>query len=51
VDAFGATAVRSSASLALSSDRRFVAGADAARFLGAVKTRLETADFEANLGI
>ena len=51
VDGVEAIAVRSYVYLALSYDHRIVDGADAARFLGAVKTRLETADFEANLGI
>jgi len=37
--------------LALSYDHRIVDGADAARFLGAVKARLEAADFTASLGI
>lgn len=51
VDGVEAIAVRSYVYLALSYDHRIVDGADAARFLGAVKTRLETADFEASLGI
>ena len=37
--------------LALSYDHRIVDGADAARFLAAVKARLEEGDFEADLGI
>ena len=37
--------------LALSYDHRIVDGADAARFLGAVKDRLEAGAFEAELGI
>ncbi len=37
--------------LALSYDHRIVDGADAARFLVAVKNRLESGDFEGNLGI
>ena len=41
--------VRSMVYLALSYDHRIVDGADAARFLGAVKERLETADFGADL--
>jgi 2-oxoglutarate dehydrogenase E2 component (dihydrolipoamide succinyltransferase) len=37
--------------LALSYDHRIVDGADAARFLGAMKVRLEEAAFEAELGL
>jgi 2-oxoglutarate dehydrogenase E2 component (dihydrolipoamide succinyltransferase) len=37
--------------LALSYDHRIIDGADAARFLSAVKTRLEAAQFEGDLGI
>jgi 2-oxoglutarate dehydrogenase E2 component (dihydrolipoamide succinyltransferase) len=37
--------------LALSYDHRLVDGADAARFLGAVKARLEEGNFEAELGL
>ena len=37
--------------LALSYDHRIIDGADAARFLGAVKQRLEAAQFSADLGI
>ena len=37
--------------LALSYDHRLVDGADAARYLGAVKSRLEDAAFEAELGL
>ncbi len=44
-------AVRSMAYLALSYDHRLVDGADAARFLGTVKTRLEEGAFEAELGL
>ncbi|HRN29466.1 MAG TPA: 2-oxo acid dehydrogenase subunit E2, partial [Terrimesophilobacter sp.] len=47
-DAIG---VRSMVYLALSYDHRIIDGADAARFLGAIKSRLESAQFEANLGI
>jgi 2-oxoglutarate dehydrogenase E2 component (dihydrolipoamide succinyltransferase) len=36
--------------LALTYDHRLVDGADAARFLGAVKHRLEEANFESELG-
>jgi 2-oxoglutarate dehydrogenase E2 component (dihydrolipoamide succinyltransferase) len=48
VDAIG---IRSYVYLALSYDHRIIDGADAARFLGAVKTRLEQAAFEGDLGI
>ena len=44
-------AVRSMVYLALSYDHRIVDGADAARFLTQVKTRLEEGAFEGNLGI
>ena len=37
--------------LALSYDHRIVDGADAARFLTAVKDRLEEGDFAGDLGI
>ena len=47
-DAIG---VRSMVYLALSYDHRIVDGADAARFLGAIKTRLEAANFESVLGL
>ncbi|MFM9876483.1 MAG: 2-oxoglutarate dehydrogenase, E2 component, dihydrolipoamide succinyltransferase [Rhodoglobus sp.] len=51
-DASGdAIAIRSMVYLALSYDHRIVDGADAARFLVAVKDRLEGGDFAANLGI
>jgi pyruvate dehydrogenase E2 component (dihydrolipoyllysine-residue acetyltransferase) len=43
-------AVRQMAYLALTYDHRLVDGADAARFLTAVKQRLEEAKFEAELG-
>jgi len=43
-------AVRSMAYLALTYDHRLVDGADAARFLATVKTRLEAADFDTELG-
>ncbi len=46
-----AIAVRSMVYLALSYDHRIVDGADAARFLVAVKDRLEGGDFEGDLGI
>ena len=51
VDGQEAIAVRSMVYLALSYDHRIVDGADAARFLTAVKERLEEADFSADLGI
>ena len=44
-------AIRSMVYLALSYDHRIVDGADAARFLGAMKLRLEEAAFEAELGL
>jgi len=51
-DASGdAIAIRSTVYLALSYDHRIVDGADAARFLVAVKTRLEAGAFSGNLGI
>ncbi|REJ05565.1 2-oxoglutarate dehydrogenase, E2 component, dihydrolipoamide succinyltransferase [Microbacterium bovistercoris] len=45
-----AIAVRSYVYFAISYDHRIIDGADAARFLGAVKARLEAADFAAVLG-
>lgn len=50
-DGLDAIAIRSTVYLALSYDHRIVDGADAARFLGAVKARLESGDFAAQLGI
>ena len=44
-------AIRSMVYLALSYDHRIIDGADAARYLGAVKARLEEGDFEQDLGI
>ena len=44
-------AIRSMVYLALSYDHRIVDGADAARFLGTVKERLEEGAFEADLGL
>jgi 2-oxoglutarate dehydrogenase E2 component (dihydrolipoamide succinyltransferase) len=44
-------AIRSMVYLALSYDHRLVDGADASRFLVDIKSRLEAAAFEANLGI
>ena len=43
--------IRSMVYLALSYDHRIIDGADAARYLGAVKARLEEGDFEQDLGI
>jgi len=50
VDGQEAIAIRSSVYLALSYDHRIIDGADAARYLVAVKTRLEEANFAPNLG-
>jgi 2-oxoglutarate dehydrogenase E2 component (dihydrolipoamide succinyltransferase) len=44
-------AIRSMVYLALSYDHRIVDGADAARFLVALKTRLEEGSFESDLGV
>lgn len=44
-------AIRSLVYLALSYDHRIIDGADASRYLMAVKARLEEGNFEANLGI
>jgi 2-oxoglutarate dehydrogenase E2 component (dihydrolipoamide succinyltransferase) len=51
VDGKDAISVRSYVYLALSYDHRVIDGADAARFLGAVKSRLEAAAFEDQLGV
>jgi 2-oxoglutarate dehydrogenase E2 component (dihydrolipoamide succinyltransferase) len=51
VDGKDAISVRSYVYLALSYDHRIIDGADAARFLSAVKSRLEAADFGGVLGI
>jgi 2-oxoglutarate dehydrogenase E2 component (dihydrolipoamide succinyltransferase) len=51
VDGQDAIAIRSTVYLALSYDHRIIDGADAARFLVAVKERLEEGDFEGDLGI
>ncbi len=51
VDGVEAIGIRSYVYLALSYDHRIVDGADAARFLGAVKARLESAEFSGQLGI
>ncbi len=50
-DGSDAIAIRSMVYFALSYDHRIVDGADAARFLGAVKARLESGDFSGNLGL
>jgi pyruvate dehydrogenase E2 component (dihydrolipoamide acetyltransferase) len=52
-DEFGgeSIAVRSMVYLALTYDHRLVDGADAARFLVQVKSRLEEGDFESELGL
>jgi pyruvate dehydrogenase E2 component (dihydrolipoamide acetyltransferase) len=44
-------AIRSMVYLALTYDHRLVDGADAARFLGTIKARLEEGRFEADLGL
>jgi 2-oxoglutarate dehydrogenase E2 component (dihydrolipoamide succinyltransferase) len=44
-------AIRSMVYLALSYDHRLVDGADAARFLTSIKTRLEDTSFDAELGL
>ena len=44
-------AIRSMVYLALTYDHRLVDGSDAARFLGAIKSRLEEAAFEGELGL
>jgi pyruvate dehydrogenase E2 component (dihydrolipoamide acetyltransferase) len=46
-----AIAIRSMVYLALSYDHRIIDGADASRFLVAVKNRLEAGDFEGDLGL
>jgi 2-oxoglutarate dehydrogenase E2 component (dihydrolipoamide succinyltransferase) len=51
VDGVEAIGIRSYVYLALSYDHRTIDGADAARFLSAVKARLEEAAFAADLGI
>ncbi|MRH29800.1 2-oxoglutarate dehydrogenase, E2 component, dihydrolipoamide succinyltransferase [Microbacterium sp. SYP-A9085] len=51
VDGRDAISIRSSVYLALSYDHRVIDGADAARFLAAVKARLEAGAFEDVLGI
>jgi len=44
-------AIRRMVYLSMTYDHRIVDGADAARFLNSIKTRLEAADFEAELGL
>ena len=44
-------AIRSMCYLAMSYDHRNIDGADASRFLGALKARLEAGDFAADLGL
>ncbi|WP_028932791.1 2-oxoglutarate dehydrogenase, E2 component, dihydrolipoamide succinyltransferase [Pseudonocardia spinosispora] len=44
-------AIRSIASLVLTYDHRLVDGADAGRFLSAIKRRIETGSFESELGL
>jgi len=44
-------AIRSMCYLAISYDHRNIDGADASRFLGAVKRRLEAGEFEGDLGL
>jgi 2-oxoglutarate dehydrogenase E2 component (dihydrolipoamide succinyltransferase) len=51
IDGTDAIAIRSTVYLALSYDHRIIDGADAARFLVAVKNRLEEAAFDDKLGI
>ena len=46
-----AIAIRSTVYLAISYDHRIIDGADAARFLTQMKSRLEEGNFEANLGL
>jgi 2-oxoglutarate dehydrogenase E2 component (dihydrolipoamide succinyltransferase) len=50
-DGLDSIAIRSSVYLALSYDHRIIDGADAARFLTTMKSRLEAGAFEGNLGI
>jgi 2-oxoglutarate dehydrogenase E2 component (dihydrolipoamide succinyltransferase) len=51
VDGNDVIAVRSMAYVALSYDHRTIDGADAARYLTAIKKRIEGGDFEAELGL
>jgi pyruvate dehydrogenase E2 component (dihydrolipoamide acetyltransferase) len=50
-DGLDSIAIRQTVFLALSYDHRIIDGADAARFLTAVKDRLEAGNFSADLGI
>ena len=52
-DEFGSEsiAIRSMVYLSLTYDHRLVDGADAARFLVAIKNRLEEGSFESELGL
>ena len=51
IDGNDSIAIRSMCSLSLTYDHRVVDGADAGRFLYTLKTRLEEANFEAELGL
>jgi dihydrolipoyllysine-residue succinyltransferase, E2 component of oxoglutarate dehydrogenase (succinyl-transferring) complex len=51
VDGNDSIAIRSMCYLSLTYDHRVVDGADAGRFLYTLKTRLEEANFEAELGL
>jgi pyruvate dehydrogenase E2 component (dihydrolipoamide acetyltransferase) len=51
IDGVDAVSIRSYVYLALSYDHRVIDGADAARFLSAVKARLEDAEFEGDIGL
>jgi pyruvate dehydrogenase E2 component (dihydrolipoamide acetyltransferase) len=51
IDGSDAIAIRSMVYLALSYDHRIVDGADAARFLVAIKNRLEAGNFAGDLGV
>ena len=50
VDGGDSIAIRSMVMLALTYDHRIVDGADAGRFLTAIKHRLEAGEFEGELG-
>ena len=51
VDGNDSIAIRSMCYLSLTYDHRVVDGADAGRFLYTLKTRLEEANFEAEVGL